>query len=109
MCTPKPSRPAKCTMVSYVTRSPPKPACVRATLLLLVVACEGRFYVPESREVFKLKKKTPPGVDAAFVPDKDASGRYICDDKLHPAESAARRITQLQYQHAIAEVFGGHV
>jgi len=37
------------------------------------------------------------------------SGRYVCDDRIHPAATQARRLTTVEYQNAISDVFDGRL
>ncbi len=37
------------------------------------------------------------------------SGRYVCNDKIHPAVTQARRLTALEYQNAISDLFDGRL
>jgi hypothetical protein len=43
----------------------------------------------------------------ADVPKQDASGRYVCDDRLYAGTAQMRRITKSQYEHAIRDMFDG--
>ena len=37
------------------------------------------------------------------------NGRYVCNDKVHPAATQARRLTATEYQNAISDAFDGRL
>jgi len=37
------------------------------------------------------------------------SGRYVCNDTIHPAVTQARRLTAVEYQNAVSDLFDGRL
>jgi len=70
-------------------------------LLLLLAACTGSYS----------GSTTPPGTTppATTPPAQNPDGRYVCNDKTHAAVMDARRLTTLEYQNAVSDVFGGRL
>ena len=50
-----------------------------------------------------------PGSPPAGPPPQTESGRYVCNDRIYPAVTQARRLTALEYQNAIVALFDGRL
>ena len=66
-------------------------------------SCDGFFATPHAA-----KTASAVARDAA-LPAQGSDGRYVCDDKIYPAASDARRLTKRQYQNAVRDIFDGRV
>src|SRR4029453_5360614 len=51
----------------------------------------------------------PGGGPPTQPPPQTDDGRYVCDDRMHPAVTEARRLTALEYQSSVAVLFGGRL
>jgi len=65
-----------------------------SSILLSLIACTGSITAPGA----------PGGPPAQLE-----NGRYVCNDRVHPAVTQARRLTTVEYQNAISVLFDGQL
>jgi hypothetical protein len=91
---------------------------MRSTFLasfLLLTACEGVFGAPPksaytSRSLANAQDRNASAdAPAIAAPQQGADGRFVCDDKIYPVRVDGHRLTVMQYQNAIRDLFGGAV
>lgn len=73
-----------------------------ALLLLSLAGCTGSITGPQA-------PASSPSTSPSTPPTQTPSGRYVCNDKIHPAVTQARRLTEVEYQNAISDVFDGRL
>jgi len=68
-------------------------------LSLALVACDGSI----------IGGKSPGGTPGGPPPPptQTDTGRYVCNDRTHPAATQARRLTPVEYENAISVLFDG--
>lgn len=75
--------------------------------MLCLLACTGTIGDPETRTPSETQHGSPP--PEMMPPPPMIPERLACDAPSYPAATEMRRLTFVQYQNAIGEIFGGRV